>query len=472
MLYLADKISFLRSVSLFAELNDENLAEVAGLLQSLQAPAGTCLFEQGDPGRYMYILVTGRVRVHTGELTLNYINAGEVFGDMALLDSQPRMASATVEEDSTLLGLEQGPFFELLTHRPGVMQAIIRLLNRRVRREAQDRATDFAFTQQMNRVTAAAAALEAGRYDPRILDEVCKRSDELGQLARVFHQMAGEVAARQQLQVARRIQASFLPQALPELPGWEMAAFFEPARDVAGDFYDVFPLCSGCIGIVIADVCDKGVGAALFMATFRTLIRAFAEQLLSGRWLDAFANEDLQPAAANGLPTNNPAAIRKVVESTNNYVARTHAEDSVLFATLFFGVIELETGCMVYVNGGHEPPLIAGPEGVRARLARTGPALGVFPDVEYGTGTDSLAPGETLLAVTDGVTDALDPQREPFGSERVQALVAHGAAAAAGLSDEVAAALQTHMAGGDPLDDITLLVVRRAVTEEEGRVQS
>ncbi|HEV8610636.1 MAG TPA: response regulator, partial [Thermoanaerobaculia bacterium] len=125
-----------------------------------------------------------------------------------------------------------------------------------------------------------------------------------------------------ELDIGREIQASFLPDELPRVAGWEIAARFSPARQVAGDFYDAFPLGSGVqIGIVVADVCDKGVGAALFMALFRSLIRAFAER--------AFADSS----------SSDPARIQSTIVSTNDYIARTHGSAN-MFATLFFGVLD------------------------------------------------------------------------------------------------------------------------------------
>src|SRR6185295_3398345 len=139
-----------------------------------------------------------------------------------------------------------------------------------------------------------------------------------------------------ELEIGREIQRSFLPEELPRAEGWEIAARFRPARQVAGDFYDAFALpSSGRIGLVVADVCDKGVGAALFMALFRSLVRATATGMA---W---------EADAAAGL--------LRVVRLTNDYIARTHGRSN-MFATLFFGVLDPATGDLAYVNGGHEAP--------------------------------------------------------------------------------------------------------------------
>ncbi len=198
MLSTPEKAAILRSVSLFGETPDDVLMELAELLELVQFNAGEVVFHKGDCGDCMYIIMTGRVRVHDGEMTLNYLGTADVFGEMALLDAEPRAASVTVVEDTVLLRLNQEAFYRLMAKRAEVARGVIRVLNRRLRARMQDMAQDFQYMQQMARISAAAVALEAGRYDPRSLDEVSQRTDELGQLARVFQRMADEVVAREQ----------------------------------------------------------------------------------------------------------------------------------------------------------------------------------------------------------------------------------------------------------------------------------
>src|SRR5262249_19237014 len=130
------------------------------------------------------------------------------------------------------------------------------------------------------------------------------------------------------VQIGRQIQASFLPDTLPQANGWEISARFQPAREVAGDWYDAFSLTHGRVGLVIADVCDKGVGAALFMALMRSLIRAYAQQHYALRWLDAVASDDLSaphastPGGRRLPPSVGVTALRNAIELTNNYIVR------------------------------------------------------------------------------------------------------------------------------------------------------
>jgi serine phosphatase RsbU (regulator of sigma subunit) len=244
-----------------------------------------------------------------------------------------------------------------------------------------------------------------------------------------------------ELEIGRQIQAGFLPDSLPALPGWEIAARFHPARQCAGDFYDAFALPSGAVALVVADVCDKGVGAALFMALFRSLLRATA--------LEA------------GADSPRAEVLRRTVRATNDYIARTHGSAN-MFATVFFGVLEPATGALVYVNAGHESPMLVSHGAVRARLEPTGPALGMLPELVFALKEETIAAGEILLAFTDGVTEAKGPSGF-YGEERLVALAtSERATSAEALLSELDGALTSHAIGCEPSDDVTVLALRRA----------
>jgi len=165
---------------------------------------------------------------------------------------------------------------------------------------------------------------------------------------------------QREMDIARTIQAGFLPRTLPRVAGWDLAAWFQPARDVGGDFYDAHVLCKdGRLVLAVADVCDKGVGAALFMALFRSLLRVLAGRILHGEGEVA-------------------AQACDVVAGVNDYIARVHEHDS-MFATVFLAVLDPRSGELVYVNAGHEAPVVRAPDGVCTRLPPTGPAAGCCP---------------------------------------------------------------------------------------------
>jgi serine phosphatase RsbU (regulator of sigma subunit) len=253
-----------------------------------------------------------------------------------------------------------------------------------------------------------------------------------------------------ELEIGRQIQASFLPESLPAEKGWEIAASFHPARQVAGDFYDAFSLKSGRLGLVVADVCDKGVGAALFMALFRSLIRAsadLAEHALPG------VEDPVERAAAR---------VRNAVVFTNDYIARTHSSAN-MFATLFFGILDPATGALTYVNAGHEPPVLRSREGGLRRMPPTGPAVGLMPDRTFEVGRTQLAPGDLFLAFTDGVTEARNPSGQVLGEEPLLKLVQESRGSAAELLASIDRALAAHGAGAESFDDVTILAVLRTV---------
>jgi serine phosphatase RsbU (regulator of sigma subunit) len=243
-------------------------------------------------------------------------------------------------------------------------------------------------------------------------------------------------SVRQELELGRRTQADFLPGALPDLQGWRLAATFLPAREVAGDFYDAFQLPNGYVGLLIGDVCDKGVGAALFMALTRSLVRAFAEQ-----------------------GTREPSDALLAVSLTNSYIIRHHRQ-SHMFATIFFGLLNPETGQLTYVNAGHPPPVLVHPTAPMALLDVTGPAVGFMPDSMFTMAATRIEPGAILLAYTDGATEARDAVGELFGEDRLLAAM-HSIDDMQSLMQRIEHAIHAHTGSRVLADDVTLLMVQR-----------
>jgi sigma-B regulation protein RsbU (phosphoserine phosphatase) len=275
-------------------------------------------------------------------------------------------------------------------------------------------------------------------------------------------------AAEHELEIGRRIQRGFLPQSIPQPDGWQIASYFESAREVAGDFYDVFYLSGEKrVGIVVADVCDKGLGAALFMALFRSLIRAFADQHYSTGLLGVITGEETVTRGSGrrrGLPSIGTTALKNAVSLTNNYIAHHHGQTN-MFATLFFGVLDPGTGTLVYINGGHEPPLLIGADGqLKGRLPPTGPAVGMLPDLEFQIEECVLAEGDSLILVTDGVTEARGPDGGFYGEDRLLAVLCEPQNSAADLLHEIENCLRTYTAGTPQSDDISLVALRRSLT--------
>ena len=337
---------------------------------------------------------------------------------------------------------------------------------------------------------AGGEAISKDREPPEFYSASIHRKDELGDVIGAFQQMFGQVidainkrkkaeaalqesletvkaysqALDKELEKGREIQRNFLPTQVPTKAGWEIATFFQPARQVAGDFYDVFELSEDAMVLVIADVCDKGVGAALFMALFRSLIRIFAAEtrlrgnpsriLLAnlpadGDWLGESDSTNL--AHLNAL---------QAIRLTNNYVAQYHG-DMGMFATLFFGVLQPSTGLLTYVNGGHEPLFILNAQGgVKEHLNSTGVVVGILADTTFGIKQTYLKPGDTLLGYTDGVTEARAIDGKFFTAERLLSMLDSPAASAQALVDKIAASVIEHTGEAEQFDDITILVVR------------
>jgi phosphoserine phosphatase RsbU/P len=267
------------------------------------------------------------------------------------------------------------------------------------------------------------------------------------------------------LAIGQQIQLGFLPKELLALPGWELAAYYNPAREVGGDVYDAFVITqSGLVALVIGDVCDKGVGAAIFMALFRSFIRAAAQQEYPLGWTAATElgadTQPTPPAWQSRFFSASTAALRSAFELTNRYVIHNHGETA-YFITLFFGVLEPETGALRYINGGHLPVFIIGQDGIKARLSATSPAIGILPDAAFTINQAQLAPGDILFSYTDGITDARDPERRLFGAERLAALVEQPARSAQALVERVDTNVSAHIANAEQYDDITMLAVRR-----------
>lgn len=293
---------------------------------------------------------------------------------------------------------------------------------------------------------------------------------ERGQLTTAVEEMAATASLREyerELSIAHDIQAGFLPEALPTPAGWQVAAEFRPARQVGGDFYDVFDLVGGRrLAFVVADVCDKGVGAALFMALIRTLLRHTAEH--TGTWdlfdndLTLVRNDDARNGSLPPLLSIGAGPLIQAVDGTNRYMARNHLRQG-YFATMFFGVLDPTSGALLYINGGHNPPVLVRADGEHALLEPTGPAVGILPDSSYSLGNAILHPGDTLFVYTDGVPEARDRRGQLFGMDRTLAVATRPTDTAGDLLGCVDAALRDYVGTAEQSDDITMLALRRTV---------
>ena len=252
-----------------------------------------------------------------------------------------------------------------------------------------------------------------------------------------------------ELNKGRLMQRNFLPQRMPAIDGWSIDARFHPARQVSGDFYDVFPLAGRRLGLVIADVCDKGVSAALFMGLIRSLIRIFMEA----------------PNAGTSAPSPEPSGCTAkdpmhAIMQINHYLETHHGHEGI-FATLFFGMLTPETGRLHYVNAGHESPLVIRPSGDIRMLKPTAPAVGMMRQAKFNTADIQMQPGDTLIAYTDGVTEAGAAPASFFGAAGVRRTIAMARAADEDYLGALEQAVFEHLDGADLSDDIAMIAVSR-----------
>ncbi|MBD2772693.1 PP2C family protein-serine/threonine phosphatase [Iningainema tapete] len=263
-----------------------------------------------------------------------------------------------------------------------------------------------------------------------------------------------------ELEKGRQIQRDFLPTEIPQLPNLEIATCFYPARQVAGDFYDAFMLPGDYLGLVIADVCDKGVGAALFMALFRSLMRIFSGQTnLYGLSIVTDDEDSCCDVDALDAPVLAQINALKAVELTNNYITQNHAQMG-MFATLFFGVLNPATNSLAYINAGHEPLFVVNSQGVKQSLKPTGPAVGMIPDMKFKIHQVQLEPGDILIGYTDGVTEARAPKGEFFTLQRLLSLLEQPTSSVSDLLERIKTNLFTHINNAAQFDDITMLAVQ------------
>ena len=301
---------------------------------------------------------------------------------------------------------------------------------------------------------------EPNHFSPELARQIELTTDRFALVlenARLYFQLKQySQALDNELEMGRQIQLNFLPDSVYQTPNWELAACFHPAKQVAGDFYDTFPL-DDYAGLVIADVCDKGVGAAFFMALMRSLIRVFSGQTqLDGLSLSVVGEKDNQK-----VPTgHSPNKILQAIELTNQYVAQNHWELS-MFATMFFGVLDPATGLLTYINGGHEPLFLVNQAGIKHTLNPTGPAVGMMPNMKFGIEQVQFEPGDILIGYTDGVTEGKNSNGELFTPQRLRSLIQQPAKSAGELLTRIETQLFDHIDKAPQFDDITMLAIQR-----------
>ncbi|MGE5137896.1 MAG: PP2C family protein-serine/threonine phosphatase [Rudaea sp.] len=413
-------IGLLRQVPLFASLPESELERLAASLRITSCPRGSVLIREGDAGDCFYVILSGQVEIiqaldSEDERLLGVRDAGEFVGEMSLINPDGRRtASVRAFSDLQARELSRDEFTRLLEQNPTLSYEMLRVMSLRLRDSHDLSLRDLR--EKNLQLTAAYEELKAAQA-------------QLIEKERLEHE----------LEIARQMQASLIPREAPEVAGWDFAAWWQPAREVGGDFYDFISIpgerrAAPEHGVVVADVSDKGIAAALFMALSRSIIRAS---------MTAARTPARGIMQANGLIS---------ADATNG-----------MFVTLFYGQLSWDKGELVYVNAGHNPPLLyrAGKDEV-VELKRTGLALGLDETQQYAERTTLLESRDVLLLYTDGAIDAMNERGEEFGLARLQELLT---ANHTGSTQEIMAALQQalqqHSASAPLFDDITVVLVKR-----------
>ncbi len=424
-----DLLEQLRNISLFARLSDDDLSSIAAHVTERRLQTGEVLFNEGDEGKVCYVILAGALEAlkYLGEteLHLEVRQAGQIMGEMALIDRSPRAATVRAVADCVLAELDELGFFALMHADPEVALELLRGGAARLRRTNREM---IAGLEAKNaELSKAYADLQAAQ-------------NELIRFNRI----------EEELSVARRIQRLFLPRDLPAPLGWQVAAFSRGAQAVGGDFFDYIELPNGRIGLVVADVAGKGVPAALYVALARSLLRATSQSLV----------------LAGGIGGGLDRMMLQAIELTNTYMVREHGESNI-FITLFYGVLDPVTGLLQYVNAGHNPPMLLSSDGSVRELELGCLPIGVIEEQGLRLEQVVIQPGEAMVGFSDGITEAMDATLAMFGEDRlIETLHEHSHFDADSLVEVIIRNVDAFVDGAAQSDDITVLVFRRMEAHE------
>jgi phosphoserine phosphatase RsbU/P len=414
-----EKEAMIRQVPLFGSLSGAEIQYLAEIMREVQVPANTLLMREGEHGDRFYIITRGDVDVIKAlgtpdERLLNRRKAGDFMGEMALLDPDGlRTASIRTTTVVDLLEMDRNNFDALLQRRPALAYEMVRVLSLRLRD------TDNTTINELRQKNSLLA---------RAYQELKEAQAQLVEKEKLEHE----------LKMARWIQESILPHTLPDLPGYTFGVRFVPARAVGGDLFDFVPLGRDTLGIVIGDVSDKGMPAAIFMALTRSLMRAEAYR------------------------SNSPS---RVLQRVNHHLLEMN--EAGMFVTVVYGILDRKKDLFSYARAGHEIPLFVNPAGELYQPAHaTGHPLGLVDNPALDEQTIPFAFGSTMLMYTDGVTDMTGPAGISFGQERLRAAFKAGLdcgtpqCTAQSLCDHVWTELYGYQAGCIQADDVALVAMR------------
>lgn len=409
-----DFIRLSAGIPLLAGLPQAELLHLATSLHIRRFSKDEILFREGDSGDCFYILRTGRIEVvkslgQTGEAVLAQRDPGEFIGEMSLLNRDGlRTASVRALEPVSLWELSRKEFDALLHRQPLLAYEMVRVLSARLTEAHNNAVRDLLAKNRQ--LTEAYESLQAAQA-----------------------QLIEKERLERELQVAYEIQMSILPDRLPERPSFNFGARLIPARSVGGDFYGFVPLEEDRLGVMIGDVTDKGVPAAIIMAQVHAYITAEAERGETPRQVLLRVNRRLIQKGDQGL-----------------------------IVTALYGVLDCQARQFTYARAGHDLPIVqAVGEGSLLADHGTGQALGFLEEPLLDERVISLSPGSSILLYTDGITDQRDVRGDYFGAPRLlQTIDANAGLTAQVMCDRLLETVQGFLSDEPQDDDLTLLVIQ------------
>lgn len=406
-----DIYEVLRSLPFLKEAEADIIEGLAEVAVERDFQPDQVIFKEGSLGRDLYLIIEGQVEVIKGhgsdEVLLARRGLGDFFGEMSLIEASPRFAAIRALEPTRVLELAGEKLRSVILRQPTLLYEMVREISARLRQ------TDLQMIADLQR----------------------KNRD----LAKAYHDLreaqAGLVEKERlerELELARELQQSILPNQFPAIPKYDCAARNRNARQVGGDFYDVISLDRGRVGLIMADVSDKGMPAALYMALTRSLINAEARRTFS------------------------PKEVLMRVHRLLIEMSQTN-----MFVTVFYGVLDPNEGKLRYVRAGHDRPLLFSHTTGKCRYIRgKGTALGFVEKVGLEEMEIDICPGDFLILYTDGITDALSQDNEFFGLERLRQLVSTAdKLSASEMCDRIFVQVDQFQAGAEQHDDMSLLII-------------
>ena len=410
-------IETLRNLPFLEGASPDVVARLAeGVIERHFQP-GQVILQEGSASRELYLIVAGLVEVVKGhgaeEMVLATRGQGDFFGEMGLIEARPRFATVRALKPTRLLEFSEHNLHSVLLQYPPLLERVTRVVSARLR-----------------------------EADRQMIADLHRKNQELAQAYRQLQAAQAALVEKErlerELELARELQQSILPRQFPRLPGFSCGARYRPARQVGGDFYDVIPLGKWRVGLVMADVSDKGMVAALYMALAHSLIRAEARRSSSPRQV--------------------------LLRVHRLLLEMSRAE---MFVTVFYGVFDPTQGVLRYARAGHDPPLLFRPGSGECRsLKARGTVLGLIEGVNLEEASVDLYPDDLLVLYTDGITEANSPAGEFFAVGRLRETVhAAGELSAQALCDSIFERVDRFQAGAVQHDDMALLVVRADVKD-------